>query len=396
MAADGSIDTQTMSFADKVPGSLDSRGSVIDHTRDQGFTTDHTLSEFFSRPIKIAEYEYDVSLPLFERFNPWTLFWENARNIEKIKNYNLLKSTLHVKFLINGNAFYYGRLIAAYEPLQPLDTLSPDRNWVPEDFIRGSQRMHVYLNPTQSQGGSLELPLFWNQNSLRIPQNDWRGLGTIVLASLNLLQHANGGTDPLTVTVMAWAENVSYSVPTRSVPDSEIRNSAEMGKKKKGDEHNTNVISRPASNVARVAGALTNVPVIGPFAKATQIGAGAVASVAKIFGYSAPTNLDYSIYAPIPRHSLAVVDTKIMANKLSVDSKQEITLDPATTGITSVDELPIASIAGRESYLTTFNWSTQNASDLHIWNARVDPGLHGRNGSEYHLPACAQIGRAHV
>jgi hypothetical protein len=99
------------------------------------------------------------------------------------------------------------------------------------------------------------------------------------------------------------------------------------------DEHEQAVISRPASTVARYARALTNIPWIGPFARATEIGAGAVSAIAKIFGYSAPVELNYNMMVPAPRPSLAVVDTKYPANKLSVDSKQEVTIDPTTTGI---------------------------------------------------------------
>jgi len=388
MGADAFINSETMLFRDNVPGYIDSRGAHFDMTRDDGMMQDATLGSWFSRPIKIAEYQWEVDSPFFQRFNPWTLFWENERNIEKIKNYHLLRSTLHIKILINGNAFYYGRAIAAYEPLSPIDNTSPKRTWVPEDRIRGSQRMHVYLNPTTSQGGSLELPFFWPKNNWVVSQNDWRDMGEIVLASFNNLRHANAGTEPINISIMAWAENVKFAIPTRSVPIPTTRISIpEAGKEK--DEHEQNVISRPATNVARAAGALSDVPVIGPYAKATQIGADAVAQAAKMFGLSAPNNLNYSIFEPRAKHSIAVTDTKQSANKVTVDSKQELTIDPRTTGIREDDELPIASIAGRESYLATFVWTLQDQSGLHLWNARVDPGLKARNGNEWHFPACA-------
>jgi hypothetical protein len=380
MAADAYVNKQTMSIRDNVPGSMDQRGATMDSTWSLALLSDATLGSWFSRPIQIRNLQWDVDTPIYSRFNPWTLFWENARNIEKIKNYHLLQGKLHVKILINGNAFYYGRAIAAYEPLSPLDSISPLRTWVPEDFIRGSQRMHIYVNPTTSSGGSLELPFFYNKNNWVVAGKQWQDMGEIVIASLNDLKHANGSTDPLNITVLAWAEDVQFAIPTRSVPESGTEG---------GDEHEKDVISRPASNVARVAGALSDVPVIGPYAKATQIGAKAVASAAKMFGLSAPNELHQSIYEPRAKHSLAVTDTKQSANKLTIDSKQELTLDPRTTGIYGDDELPIASIAGRESYLTTFNWSLTAPDGDHLWNSRVDPGLKGRNGDEWHFPACA-------
>lgn len=386
MTGDAEISTQNMSFKDNVPGHMDSRGTIMDSTREVGFMKDATLSEFFSRPVKIFETDWAVDSSLFARFNPWELFWENPRNAEKIRNYYLLKCTMHIKLMINGNAFYYGRALLAYEPLAGLDNFSytnvfrPDA-YVNEDLVRLSQRMKIFVNPTESQGGSLELPFFWDRNALSIPDKQWGLMGDCVLMSINDLKHANGGTEPLSISVLAWAENVSYAIPTASVP--------EMGVPEMADEHNTDVISRPASTIARYAGALSNVPWIGPFAKATEIGAGAIASVAKIFGYSSPTNLDYSMMVPNPRPSLAVVDTKYPTNKLTIDSKQELTLDPSTTGIRPDDELPIASIAGRESFLTSFDWLQSDTRDASLFQIRVDPQQMRTNGTEYHLTACA-------
>jgi hypothetical protein len=386
MPGDATISTQNMSFIDNSPGQMDSRGTDMDPTRNLGFMSDTTLDNFFSRPVKIFTTEWDISTPLFKRFNPWKLFWENSKNIDKIKNYYLLKCTMHIKLLINGNAFYYGRAILSYEPLASADNTAYNKQvrnnaYVIQDVVRSSQRMHIYINPTESQGGSLTLPFFNPANAIVIPDNGWDDMGDCVLQSINNLQHANGGTDSLTISVLAWAENVSFAIPTAAEP--------QMGIPEMADEHNEDVISRPASTIARYAGALSNVPWIGPFAKATEIGAGAIASVAKIFGYSAPTNLDYSLMTPLPRTSMAVVDTKYPTNKLSVDSKQEVTLDPATTGIASMDELPIASIAGRESYLTTFDWTIARDPEDMLFQCYVDPFMVVTNAEEHHFTACA-------
>jgi hypothetical protein len=93
MTGDADISTENMSFKDNVPGQKDSRGTVMDPTRDLGFVNDATLNNFFSRPVKIFQSEWAVNSSLFARFNPWELFWENPRNAEKIRNYYMLKCT---------------------------------------------------------------------------------------------------------------------------------------------------------------------------------------------------------------------------------------------------------------------------------------------------------------
>lgn len=361
----------------------------MDPTRNVGFTDDTPLSSFFSRPVKIFEQEWEVTSSFSARFNPWTLFWENPRNLEKIRNYFLLKCNLHVKVLVNGNGFYYGRAICAYEPLAAFDNTSPayvkrPTSYSISDLVRLSQRMHFYINPSASQGGSLELPFFYPKNALEIPAKEWNEMGDIVILSMSELQHANGGLEPVNISVFAWAENVSISIPTSNVPE---MNHPEM------DEHNMNVISRPASNVARIAGSLSNVPMIGPFAKATEMGASALASIAKIFGYSSPVDLERSTMVPLARSTMAVTDVKYDTNKLTFDSKQELTIDPVTTGIRGDDELPIASIAGRESFITRFDWNEEDGPGTTIFQIRVDPfsyiAYSTLEGIEYHLTASA-------
>jgi hypothetical protein len=325
------------------------------------------LNEFFSRPIRIADYSWDVNSTFYQKINPWKLFWENPRVIEKIKNYYMLRCKLCLKILINGNGFYYGRMIVSYLPLDVQDAFTPPRNWLPVDLIRGSHRMHIYLNPTESEGGSMELPFFYPKNALSIPDNEWDQLGNLVLYQMNPLQHANGSLDPVTITVMAWAEDVRYSIPTSSLPQMAIES-------KQGDEHNINVISRPATTVATIASKLKDVSILAPFAMATETGANLVGAVAKLFGYSSPAHLDFTQIIPGTRSSLAVTDAPYLGYKMTVDSKQEITLDPRTTGIGPYDELSIKSIAGRETYLTKFDWSQNTAVDSLLFNCAVDPG----------------------
>lgn len=376
MSSSPNVGSQTMSFGDNVASSMDTRGTSMDHTRDLGFLNDATLSDFFQRPIKIAEYQWNTNSDIFTTFDPWSLYFEDPQVAKKIANYYLLKCNLHVKMLINGNAFYYGRAIACYEPLLTSDDFSLVRPWTRADIVRGSQKMHVYLNPTTSQGGDLELPFFFKKNCLSIPDKEWSQLGSIVLTSINPLLHANGGTTPLSISVFAWATNVSYSIPTATVPES--------------DEYTMGVVSKPASTVARYAGSLATLPVIGSFARATEIGATAVSSIAKIFGYSAPINLNSSIMLPRARNSLATTDDMYNGCKLTVDSKQELTIDPTTTGIQSKDELTICSIAERESYLTTFQWRVSDLPETLLFNSRVDPGIHATLGDgEHHLTSAA-------
>jgi hypothetical protein len=130
-------------FSYEVPSSPDATFAVAD-------STDDSLQNFFSRPIKTQSYSWGTGTNLFEKFNPWQDYFENSRVINRISNYHLLRCKLHVKFVINGNGFHYGRAICSYTPLANADDFSKDRAFFQSDVVAASQRPHIYLDPTNS------------------------------------------------------------------------------------------------------------------------------------------------------------------------------------------------------------------------------------------------------
>jgi hypothetical protein len=361
--------------------------SDMDPTRSMQDADDASLANFFSRPIKISEQEWSTSVNLNYDIDPWSLYFDNPRVANRLTNYNLLKANLKVKIVINGNGFQYGRMLVSYLPFDVYDTLSSNAALVREDLVQASQQPHVFLNPTVSTGGELKLPMFNYQNYIEIPESQWSEMGRLYFRTLNTLKHSNGATDVVTVTTFAWAEDVSMSVLTSVDQDTLSPQSGEI------EEANTKgMISGPATSVAKFAAYLKGVPYIGPFATATEIGAGAVAGMAKIFGYSRPpiTKAPEPL-RPTPISSLALTNVPDNAQKVTVDDKQELSIDPRISGIGPADPLNIREIAKRESYLTTFSWNIGTAPDTLLWNARVDPCTWAENIGpplSYHLPAC--------
>jgi hypothetical protein len=293
--------------------------------------------------------------------------------------------------MLNGNGFHYGRAIASYVPLHTFDEFTKDRAFYQEDVVAASQRPHVYLDPTKSQGGELTLPFVWEANALSIPDQHWRDMGQMIIHNMQNLKHANGASDSVTVSVFAWATDVSLSVPTSNEPASLLPQAGEY--RPQADEYGQGIVSKPASIVARAAGALANAPGIGLYAKATQIAASAVASIAKTFGYSRPAVVtDIVPYRPTFMGNLANTNMPDSCTKLTLDAKQELTCDTRTFGLDGTDEMTIKSIAQRESYLTQFGWQVADSTETLLWNTEVSPviwselSVDGRK--EFHMPAC--------
>jgi len=389
---------QNVEFNDAVPSAMDTRGIIMDPFRGSDMIQDVQLSDWFKRPLKIASYQWDVGELLHETFDPWTLFWEDSANLNRIKNYKLLQCTLKVKFVVNGNSFYYGRLMAVYNPAHLDDEYKVTRSWVRADFINNSQKPHIYVNPTESQGGTLECPFFFPKNALDIVNKDWSKMGNITLSALQMLKHANGANAPVTVSVFAWAENVSYSVPTHYEPVTNLLFTSPNQRLRKeflaeaGDEYGQGPVSKPASAVARVAGTLSQVPFIGNLARATEIGAKAVSGISSIFGYSSPTDLHRPMMIPTTTKNFAASNIPSDCAKLTMDCKQEVSIDPAILGLPPVDEMTISSIACRESFLTSFNWRVSDVEEQLLWNFYVDPCqaelyINPANEDETHMTA---------
>lgn len=380
---------ENVAFSDQIDPYLYDVDSVVDPTRRLQDSNDALLENFFSRPIKIHEEEWSTSTTLGFDINPWQLYFENARVANRLANFNLMRAKLHIKVVINGNGFQYGRAMVSYLPFDIFDTLSSNAALVREDLVQASQQPRIFLDPCTSQGGEMILPFFNFWNYCSIPDTQWDELGQLYFRSLNTLKHANGATDVVTISVFAWAEDVDMSVLTSLEQDSLPPQSG-----KEVDEANKEgVISGPATSIAKVAGALTSVPMISPFAQATEMAANTTASIAKMFGYcKPPITKEVDNYRPKPMGELALTNTADYTNKLSIDHKQELSVDPRIAGLGGVDSLNIKEIAKRESYLTTFSWNIGTAPETLLWNARVDPATWAENAGpprSYHFPACA-------
>lgn len=412
-------------------------GSDPDPSYGSADMSDATLGDFFKRPLKIADLDWStLDGNFFETFNPWSLYFENPRVINRINNFYNLRSKLHLKFVINGNGFHYGRVIASYKPLPGFDDVSKERPFYNQDVVGASQRPHIYLDPTTSMGGSMVLPFFYFNNALNIPRAEWTDMGRIHMKAIQQLKHANGATDAVRISVFAWTEDLVLSTPTNQnsialtpqggifsplatveaecdvkmnccrkdatdqaafiPPVTRVENDETkivLDAQSSTDEYG-GAVSGPASALANLAGKLVNVPGIGLYARASQLALSGVANIAALFGYCRPVVIAPIVpYRPAYYGNLSNTNVPDSSTKLTTDIKQETTIDPRTTGLAGVDEMNLKSIITRESYLTSFDWKVSKTSGDRIFTTQVTPylwaNLDAGLSTEIHMtPAC--------
>lgn len=371
---------EVLSMIESTPEQVVDIPSEMDPTRSFADKSDNSLGEFLSRPLKIADFGWTPSTTFFETFNPWRLFIENKRNINRINNYRMFRAKLKVKFLINGNSFFYGRLMACYQPLSTFDAMTTNVGLTTEDNTQMSQFPRIFIDPTTSQGGEMTLPFMWHWDYCDLVGEDYINLGQMTIRELTGLKHTSGDvtlSNKLNITVYAWMEDLQLEAPTSANIGSIVPQSQKGKKLPKKDERDAGAdgpVQKAASAVEAAASALSAVPAIAPFAAPAAIGAGVVKGIASRMGWSSPTLTE----APAPYKPTAVCNTAVTngadsSQKLTIDGKAELSVDPRIVGLGSTDELELKYIASRESYLTSFDWNLTTSSETLLWNCRVDP-----------------------
>nr|UDL17003.1 MAG: capsid protein precursor [Biomphalaria pfeifferi virus 1] len=328
-------------------------------------TEDYDLNSFFSRPVRILQLTWANTTSLYQApFDPWDTYFQNVPVENRLCNYKLLKCTLKLRISIAGNSFYYGRLLVSYIPHYTYDSFSFIDPASAVDFVTLSQYPSVILSPTGSQTVEMELPMVCPTDVFDIPTRSWTTMGRLAVKSFGTLGCVGTTPTDVNLVVYAWAENVQFSGIT-SVDISSLT--------PQSDEFSVKPVSRLASAVASFASGLKLHPVIGKYALATEIGANAMSAVASLFGFSKPTDVNATIVVRKTKPDLTTYNGPEDSHKLSLDVKQQVTVDPSVVGYNDGDELSILHIAMKPSYLHRFSWTTASPVDRHLFSCCVDP-----------------------
>lgn len=375
------------------------------------------LTTFMSRPIRIFSkiWEVNESPQYVNAINPWDLFLSDPKVANKIETFKLLHGTLKLKIMVNGSPFHYGRMFVGLRPTKFDNNTLTDGPVTPgvslsytDENAAGSnktmnnmaclysQRPHVFIDPSTNQPQQISWPFFAATNWIDLTdQETIDRMGVLEIWELTQLQHSNGATDEVEISIFAWMEDVEFAGLTAAAPATaqmavdKIQGSNKTKKrkpKKKAkptftnisgeDEHKPNgVVSAPAALLADFAGYFTEIPYIGKFAKSTQIASGAVSSIARLFGFSRPAVLtDTAFYKSQPIGNLANTSGADPIFKLTLDPKQELTIDPTTVGLGEEDQMSFGYLIKREAFIDYFNWSTIVAQNTGLlYSIQVHP-----------------------
>lgn len=334
------------------------------------------LGNFLERPRLIQTYTWNVNTLFDESFSPWLNYFDDPTVKSKLDHYAFMRCNLKLRFVINSSPFYYSSIMVTYRPLSNRETfdayepcpVNGGLGLEQQELLGRSQRPKCFLYPQDSLGATMDLPFFWPKNWLDVTdRKDLIDMGTINMDSLFFpLTSANStvGTG-VTVQVYAWATDVDLAGPTVSVS---IQSK---------DEYGDGPISKPASAIARYSRQLESIPIISPFATATTMAASTVGYIANLFGYTnVPVIEDSKPMVPKNNPNYAATDIGMPVEKLTLDCKNELTIDPKVCGLDVGDELEISSIVTRESFIGTYMWQSTDPVDTLLFNSYVTPCIY--------------------
>jgi len=358
------------------------------------------LDNFFTRPLHLYDLDWTTSTTSFTA-RPWYEWFRNKRIANRIINHAGFKGKLHLKFVVIGNPFFFGRMQVSYQPIPDLGGAMQDIDYGTDNFgfsVIRSQRQKFDIDPSVSTGAEMILPFVWELDFMNIDSSTEGTLyqfGTVdfdVISSLQDVGSTTGGSPPaVTIRVYAWMDD--FELLGLSAFNPTINPQCDDGQKVDWEQENVNkgVISKTLTSVSNVADKLSEIPAIEPFATPTKVVSGLAAELAQKLGYSNPLEIKPTTrMQPRPYSGDTHVIGGDTAVKLTLDPYQTTTVDPVVLGGEG-DEMSFKHICSINSLFNSFAWVESDPAEHLIATYPVTPLIAYTNGSERYATAMGGV-----
>jgi hypothetical protein len=359
---------QLVDFLTAAPEQTLDETSDVDPTQYANSETYAPFEQWMKRFVRIAEFPWLEGSDLATFFDPYEAYLTHPTVTKKIEGFSRFHMKgLEIKFLLNGAPTQFGSILVSYKPLPGFSGGEVNQTPGSSPFLLGhSCYPHVYLSVATSVGASLKIPFVCPKNAIS-PVTGYispeaRDLGRVFVTSIGPLKSVGSpSSTPIVISVYAKPIDLFMWGPTTYLAQSD-------------DEYSARPVSTIASSIASAAGMLTSVPIIGPYMLATKIASGAFASVARLFGYSNPPVIDpVHVFANRPTYGISSPEIPVQMDKLSLDPKNELTVDPRTVGAPSKDGMLMSNMMDREVIIGETMWYSSDAVDTPLLGMYMTP-----------------------
>lgn len=384
-----SDEVKEQNFIDAVGESIKFVDAGTSSNSSQGQGQILNMSDYLARPVEI--YEADITGAAQSiKLSVWDLFTKQPSVRAKIRNYAYLRGNLHVRIAISGTPFHFGRMLVSY---QPYGVYNPNLTNLATMLATTSSARPLVLNYLSQAPGAVVMNVnenrpveiicpfistkpmhrLFNFATTAIAAgtsfDDLADAGDLYIYTLNVIGSVSTAPADVTMQVYAWMTDTELG--TNTATQMAITTESNFS-----DEREVGVVENIASRGVQIAKALSSVPFLGTFAKASDIVLSGVKNLAAMFGWSKPViiqNTGLMKNLPFTNGALTIGDDTNF--RVTLDPKQELTVDPRVAG-SQEDDMAIAAIAGRSSYWRTFTWAYNSPIMANpIFVGRVSPNL---------------------
>jgi len=340
------------------------------------------LDGFFSRPVQLAELSLDIGDDLDYQTDIWKLYFSVPSIRAKLKNYAFIRANLNIRVAISGTPFHRGKVMSSYIPHARNNEVA---SFYMANFSTFRGEAVRYLSTTNGRKTmdvkdnaplDMKLEFVGFQPVIRLFNNsaaalsdavsyaDTDNLGVLFLTSLNSLVSVSPTPTNVSIYVYGWLSEVELGCPTGTVI-TVVTESA--------DERKVGPVEKFSTSAASAMGVLSQIPVISPYAKASQMALTSLSNISAMFGWAVPTMITEPHRMknePYQNGSQTIgYDT---GKRITLDPKQELTVDPRFVA-RDRDELSIAFLCSIESLLDQLSWSHDTSPLQIFWKCVVNP-----------------------
>lgn len=271
------------------------------------------LANYLSRDF-IIYHDLVGAYPSFIQIDLINAFFTLPDIEEKLKYFKLIRGNFRIRAVLTVNPYVTGRVALAphFGNILPATDLELT-------FRMQNGEFHV-LDASRINQVLFDIPMLMKQPyldvSIPIPTFS---IPRLCFAPITLFQSTQDGEyhQPMLKIYASFVNaDIAVSIPrgTNGIYTSEQTETLMDGQ-----------ISYPASIIARFAASFKDAPIIGKFAYATSLAAGAVSKIAILFGLSRPRNMSTITYPHAEDYNAYV--SEIRSKVLALDPQQEIPLD---------------------------------------------------------------------
>lgn len=365
-----------------------SAGRAVNSEQGQRSLLD--MGDYLSRPIEIYSSALTMGANINLRLAVWDLFTKEPSVRAKLRNYAYLRGNLRVRISVSGTPFHYGRLLVSYQPYYLAnETLTQyTAALVINDNMRQCNLNYLSQAPgsalidvSKNEPLEIECPFISTKPMHRLFNttsgaaigaatsfDDMVDAGALYIFSINPVLTVTAGASLVYIQVYAWIDDAELGTSTAT----QIAITTES----KLDERIVGPIESIASRAYTVANALSAVPFLGVYAKASAMAFGAIRGISAIFGWSKPDAIGKPVRVRNDGFQNGALTIGFDTTKRVVlDPRQELTVDPRVVGDTE-DCMTIHHLASRVTYYDTFTWTSDDIPfTVPTWLTAVTPSL---------------------